>query len=78
MKIVKTNSFKRKDMKILLHPDLKNDIAKEFKTSKQNVLTSLSYFNNSEKAQAIRKRAKELLLAEAEKVQIEKFVVSEN
>ncbi|EKT4520747.1 hypothetical protein JE950_002405, partial [Flavobacterium psychrophilum] len=53
-------------------------IAKEFKTSNQNVLTSLSYFNNSQKAQAIRKRAKELLLAEAEKVQIEKFVITEN
>ena len=78
IKIVKTNSCKNKDMKILLHPDLKNDIAKEFNTSNQNVLTSLSYFNNSKKAQAIRKRAKELLLAEAEKVQIEKFVVSEN
>lgn len=78
VKIVKTNSFKRKDMKILIHPDLKNDIAKEFKTSNQNVLTSLSYFNNSQKAQAIRKRAKELLLAEAEKVQIEKFVITEN
>jgi hypothetical protein len=64
-------------MKILLHPELKNQIAREFKTSNQNVLTSLSYFNNSQKAQAIRSRAKELLLAEAEKVQVEKFVVNE-
>jgi hypothetical protein len=65
-------------MKILIHPELKNQIAREFNTSNQNVLTSLSYFNNSEKAQAIRKRAKELLEEEAKKVQIEKFVVNEN
>ena len=60
-------------MKILIHPELKNQIAREFKTSNQNVLTSLSYFNNSEKAQSIRKRAKELLEQEANKVQIEKI-----
>lgn len=75
--IVSTDSFKIKDMKILLHPALKNQIAREFKTSNQNVLTSLSYFNNSPKAQLIRKRTKELLLAEAEKVQIEKFIINE-
>lgn len=65
-------------MKILIHPDFKNQIAREFKTSNQNVLTSLSYFNNSKKAQAIRKRAKELLEDEAKKVQIEKFTINEN
>lgn len=65
-------------MKILIHPEFKNQIAREFKTSNQNVLTSLSYFNNSEKAQAIRKRAKELLEEEAKKVQIEKFTINEN
>ncbi len=63
-------------MKILLHPELKNQIAREFKTSTQNVLTSLSYFNNSQKAQAIRSRAKLLLLQEAEKVQVEKFEIN--
>lgn len=63
-------------MKILIHPDLKSQIAQEFKTSTQTVLTSLSYFNNSEKAQAIRKRAQELLQEEARKVQIEKFEIN--
>ncbi|MCV9929484.1 hypothetical protein OIU83_17620 [Flavobacterium sp. LS1R49] len=63
-------------MKILLHPELKNQIAREFNTSNQNVLTSLSYFNNSQKAQAIRTRAKLLLQQEAEKVQIEKFEIN--
>lgn len=61
-------------MKILIHPDFKNQIAKEFKTTTQTIQTSLSYFNNSELAQKIRTRAKELLLQEAEKVQIEKFI----
>lgn len=65
-------------MKILLHPELKSQIAQEFKTTNQTVLTSLSYFNNSQKAQDIRKRAKDLLLAEANKVQVEKYSVTEN
>ena len=72
-KTVKIDNCKSKDMKILIHPDLKSQIAQEFKTTNQTVLTSLSYFNNSKKAQAIRKRAQELLHEEANKIQIEKF-----
>lgn len=55
-------------MKIKLHPDLSSKLAKEFSVSSQTVLTSVSYFNNSPKAQDIRRRAKELLIEEANKV----------
>lgn len=55
-------------MKIKLHPDLSSKLAKEFSVSSQTVLTAISYFNNSPKAQAIRQRAKELLIEEAGKI----------
>lgn len=58
-------------MKILVHPELGKKIAKEFNCSGQTVLTALSYFNNSKKAQNIRKRAKELLIEEANKIVID-------
>ncbi|WP_300979027.1 hypothetical protein [Flavobacterium sp.] len=55
-------------MKIKLHPDLARKLAKEFNVSSQTVLTSISYFNNSPRAQTIRQRAKELLIEEANKI----------
>jgi len=58
-------------MKIKLHSDHSKQIAAELKCTKQTVHTATHYFNNSPKAQAIRRRAKELLLAEANKVIIE-------
>jgi hypothetical protein len=48
----------------------KNRLAEEFKTSKTSVQMSLSYVFDSPQAKKIRQRAKELLLAEAEKVVI--------
>ncbi len=52
---------------ILLHPRLKHQLAKDFKTTKQTVDMSLKYFNNSEMAVEIRKKAFELLVNESEK-----------
>lgn len=57
--------------KIRLHPIFMNQIAREEGVTLQTVRMSLYYHFNSEKSQAIRRRAKELLLAEAQKVQIE-------
>lgn len=48
----------------------KNRLAAEFNTSKTSVQMSLSYVFDSVQAKKIRQRAKELLLAEAEKVEI--------
>lgn len=47
----------------------KNLLAEEFETSLTTVQMSLNFFNNSELAIKIRKRAKELLIGEAEKVE---------
>ncbi|MGG7036397.1 MAG: hypothetical protein ACI7YS_14550 [Flavobacterium sp.] len=58
-------------MKIKLHPDHSKQIAEELHVTKQTVHTATHYFNNSLKAQAIRRRAKELLHAEADKVIVE-------
>lgn len=44
-------------------------LAKEFRTTTQNVYASLRYFNNSDLAISIRMRAKELLLEEANNVE---------
>ena len=57
--------------KINLHPDLKNKIAKEFNVTTQTVDMSLKYVFNSEKAKAIRTRAKEMLQKEI--IEIEKL-----
>ena len=54
--------------KIKLHPDLMNQIAKEFGVTLQSVRMSLAYVFNSEKAEAIRQRAKEMLKAEFETI----------
>lgn len=47
--------------KIRIHPDLKKQIAEEFKVTFQTVSMSLRYVFDSEKARAIRNRAIELL-----------------
>ncbi|WP_281233463.1 hypothetical protein [Flavobacterium gelatinilyticum] len=58
-------------MKIRIAPEFKNQMAKEFNTSKQNVMMALKDYNQSDLAKKIRARAKTLLLEEAEKIQIE-------
>lgn len=50
--------------KIRIHPELKTQIAKEFKVSIQTISMSLKYFFNSDKAKAIRNRALDLLQKE--------------
>ncbi|ELY1979197.1 hypothetical protein K5L04_09495 [Flavobacterium psychrophilum] len=52
--------------KIRLHPDLKKQIAKEFKVTYQTVTMSLKFVFESPKAEAIRQRAYELLNDEIE------------
>lgn len=54
--------------KILIHPELKKQMQKEFKVSYQTITMSVDGVFTSEKAIAIRKRAKELLLLEVEKL----------
>ena len=54
--------------KIKIAPEFKTQMADEFKTSKQNVMMALKDYNQSELAQKIRARAKELLQDEANKV----------
>lgn len=55
-------------MKIRIAPEFKTQMAKEFDTSKQNVMMALKDYNQSELAKKIRARAKELLIEEANKV----------
>ena len=55
-------------MKIKVHPDIAKRIAKELQVSHQTIRASLSYFNNSLKAQQIRQRAKEALIEEANNI----------
>jgi hypothetical protein len=57
--------------KILVHPDLKKQLQKEFKVSYVTVTMSIDGVFASEKAIAIRQRAKELLIAEANKIETE-------
>lgn len=49
---------------------LKDQLKKEFNCSRQTVHMALNYFNNSKLAQCIRKRSKDLLIEEAEKIKI--------
>ncbi|WP_372937989.1 hypothetical protein [Seonamhaeicola sp.] len=46
----------------------KKELAELFKTSLTTVQLSLDYYNNSDLAKKIRKQAKTLLLAEADKI----------
>lgn len=55
-------------MKIRIAPEFKNQMAKEFNTSKQNVMMALKGYNQSELAKKIRQRAKELLKQEFESI----------
>ena len=57
--------------KIRLHPKLKHQLVNEFNVSMQTVSMSLANVFNSDKAKSIRKRAKELLQAEADKIKEE-------
>lgn len=54
--------------KILLHPDLKKQIVKEFGVSMVTVDMSLKYVFDSDKAKGIRARAKELLQKEIDNI----------
>ena len=54
--------------KIRIHVDHKKQIAEEFKISLQSVRMSLDYVFNSDTSEKIRKRAKELLIEEANKI----------
>lgn len=54
--------------KILVHPDLKKQLQKEFKVSYVTVTMSIDSVFTSEKAIAIRQRTKELLIAEVNKI----------
>lgn len=52
----------------MLHPKLKKLIAQELNITSQSVDMSLCFAFNSETAVEVRKRAKKLLLVEAEKI----------
>ena len=54
--------------KILLHPALKHKIKDELDCTLQTIDMSLKFVFRSEKADLIRKRAKELLIEEAKKI----------
>jgi hypothetical protein len=56
-------------MEILIHPQFKKQMTKEFDCSKQTVDMSLKYVFNSEKAIAIRNKTKELLKNEIKKIE---------
>lgn len=57
-------------MKIRIAPEFKTQMAKEFKTSKQNVMMALKDYNQSDLAKKIRARAKELLIQEANNITV--------
>lgn len=54
--------------KIRLHPDFKKQISKDFNVTYQTVSMSLNYVFDSPQSEAIRKKAKELLIEEANKI----------
>ena len=56
---------------ILLHPQLKRIIKDEFNCSKQTVDMSLGFVFKSDKAKQIRLRAKDLLIEEIEKIDLD-------
>lgn len=47
----------------------KRELANKYRTSITTVQMSLDYYNNSDQAREIRKDAKKLLIAEAQKIQ---------
>ena len=54
---------------IFVPAEIKRQIEAEFNTSKTTVNLALKHVNNSEMAKAIRKRAKELMKIEIDKIQ---------
>jgi hypothetical protein len=56
--------------KILIHPDLKKKISKEFKVTYQTVTMSTDGVFSSPKAILIRKRAMELMQEEIDKIEV--------
>jgi len=56
--------------KIRIDVELKKQISNELNISLQSVRMSLDYVFNSDNAQKVRKRAKELLIEEAKKIKI--------
>ena len=61
--------------KILLHPDLKKQIAKEFVVTTQTVDMSLKYVFDSVTAKKIRFRAKELLKEQIVQIESVKYEI---
>lgn len=57
--------------KIKLHQSYTKKLQEEFSVSDQTIRMSLQYVFNSETAKAIRKRAKELLINEANQIKTE-------
>ena len=55
---------------IQIGPKLKQKLIKEFGCTRQTVYIALIYKNNSPLARSIRKRSKEMLIEEAEKIKI--------
>lgn len=51
----------------------KKELSHKYRTSLTTVQLSLDYYNNSTQAKAIRQDTKAMLLAEAEKIEIEKI-----
>ena len=55
--------------RIEISPSHKQELVNKFRTSGTTVQQSLDYYNNSELAKTIRLAAKELLVAEAKKIE---------
>lgn len=56
--------------KIRIDAELKKQISDELNISLQSVRMSLDYVFNSETAKKVRKRAKQLLIEESEKIEL--------
>jgi hypothetical protein len=57
-------------IKTKIHPDLKYQLADEFKCTYQTITMSINGVFNSDNAKAIRKRAKELLIEQANTIEV--------
>lgn len=67
--ISNTNKNISKRYKILLASTHIKELVTQFSTSKTNVHAALGYYNNSPLAIEIRKKAREILLREAKKIE---------
>lgn len=63
-------------LQINIADEHKRILAKEFKVTYQTMRMVLMYVNNSPTARAMRKRAKELLLQEADNIQLDEDLKS--